>query len=1125
LKNHVIWQRFIITAIILILLPWGWSGHAAADTISRLVLSTNAATMEVGDTYTMTATAIYVSGLTTDVTIDTDWSSQDPTIATVYTGTISAKAQGSDLITASYNGKTVVVNVTVNKKIRSLTKNKTSESMRVGQTDQITLMATYTDGTTANVTNKADEWSSSNDSVATVTDGLITGVGTGNAIITAKYGTQVATISVDIDKVLRLDLVQNNIAQTNTSLKVGTHSQFQLMALFDNGDYEDISSKATWSSDTDSIAYAYKGLITAYNSGETTITASYGTKSVKLVVDVDVTKRLVADPTEIFMHVNKTAPIALTAFYADGSKEDVTTKAKWDSDNYEVATVANGIVTAFSNGKASISASYGGKTTTVAVDVDMARKLELDSSIIQLSANKNSSTNKKTATLTATYADGTVEDVTYRAAWSSDNEAVAIVNKGNISAITSGEAVITAAFGLNSTKLVVDVDVAKSLTLNKTSLSLRSGKSESLVLTATLADGSALDVTDKADWSVDNESVAYVVNGNITAVSTGQAVITAKYGAKTATITVQVEMPTRLEVDKTDLFLNVNDKHQAQLLSYFSGSNDAVDVTQQAEWSSANESVVSVSGGLITGISMGQATITGKYGGKTVSVTVDLATPRKLSADQSILDLRSGVTVQSVITATYANGGTSDVTGIVTWSSDNADVASVNMGSITANKVGHANITAAYGGKTVAIVVNVDQPTILSANIQTLQLQAGDTNQIILTGTYGDKSTDNSISDKAVWKTSNAAIADVKNGLIVAIDTGAATITASYGDRTVTIKVMIGEVSTLTVNSAKVVLKAGETFSATLSALFKDGTQKPVTGEAVWTSSSDKIAKVNGGIIKAVDTGKAIITVSYGGQTETIEVQVDTAAKLSLNSKLVVMNNNATVQLVLTATHTDLTTEDVTSKADWKTSSDSVADVSAGGLITSYSYGKAKITATYGGKSLTVPVEVNVASKLYFTKKSLTLKSGQQQKLVLMAVFSDKSERDVTADAEWSTSAYKIADVDNGTVTAIAFGKATITAKYNGKQVTIPVVVDELKYLKVSVKKLSLKVGESKQVNAIATYTDGSTGDVTTQALWTSPKELIAEAQDGMIIANGTGTVMITCKFAGKTTTLQVTVN
>ncbi|WP_248928291.1 Ig-like domain-containing protein [Paenibacillus hamazuiensis] len=1107
MKNRLYRRWGSVVTIIAML--FGLCGQAwAADEISRLVLSKNDLSLEIGDTYQLSATAIYVSGATENVTIKTDWQSSTPTVAGAYAGVITAKAEGTAIITATYSGKTVVVNVTVDKKVRSLTKNKTASSLRAGASDQITLMATYTDGTTANVTSKAD-WSTSNDGVATVSDGLITGVSSGTATVTAKYGSQVVTVAVEVDPVRRLDP-----DKTDLILKVGGTQQIKLMALFDNGDYEDIADKAEWSSNKENIADAFKGLITAYGTGEATITAQYGSKTASIVVSVDVAKRLDADQSDLFLRTNDSQQIKLTAVYADGTSDDVTAKATWSSDNEDVAGVDEGKVTGYSSGKATVTASYGGKSTTINVDVETPRKLEMDVTSIQLKTG-----NTAKIKLTATYADGTKEDVTQRASWTSDNEAVAYANKGTVTAYKAGEATITAKFGTASVQAVVDVDVARSLTLNKKSVSLRSGQSEQLTLTAILADGSKQDVTAEAEWSVDQEDVASVTNGKITTYGSGQATVTAKYGEKSAVATVVVELARKLELDATDVYLKENGSKQLKLTATFEDGT-AEDVTGKADWSTDNGNVASVNKGQITGNKMGQAVVTAKYGDKTVTVTVDVATPRKLTVSKTSLDLRAGGTEQLTVTALYADGTTADVTDKAAWSVDNEDIALASKGKVTGYKSGKAVVTAAYGSRTAAVQVEVDQATTIAASKTKLNLQAGDTEQVTVTVTYPDGTTED-VTQKAEWSSKAASVADVKKGLISALDRGSATITAKYGDKTATVTVTVGEVSGLTISESKLVLQEGQSATVTLTAAFKDGKQKNVTDEAEWGTSSDKIAKVTSGTIKAYGSGKATITARYGDRSETVEVEVDMASKLSANTKLLVLEKNGQFQLVVTAMNSSLESEDVTEKAQWKTNNDKVADVTLG-MVTAYGSGKATITASYGGKSVTVPVEVEVAQKLAFNKRIVYLKSGSEETLTLTATFADGTTKDVTSAAEWTSSNYTTVDVNQGTVSGVQYGKATVSAKYGGKRAFLQVTVDELKYLKASDKKLTLSVNDTKQVKLTATYKDGSEAEVNSQAAWKSTNDKVADVKDGLITVYGKGTASITAKYGGKTVSIVV---
>ena len=136
----------------------------------------------------------------------------------------------------------------------------------------------------------------------------------------------------------------------------------------------------------------------------------------------------------------------------------------------------------------------------------------------------------------ATTADGELT-------WSSSNQNVATVNRnGKITAINEGTAIITATLdnGNKDTCLVTvtpKITEATAISLNKTSLSLEVGNSETL--TATISPSNATDKT--ITWTSSNITVATVENGKITAKAEGTAIITAKtINDKTVTCTVTV---------------------------------------------------------------------------------------------------------------------------------------------------------------------------------------------------------------------------------------------------------------------------------------------------------------------------------------------------------------------------------------------------------------------------------------------------------------------------------------------------------------------------------------------------------------------------------------------------------
>lgn len=84
--------------------------------------------------------------------------------------------------------------------------------------------------------------------------------------------------------------------------------------------------------------------------------------------------------------------------------------------------------------------------------------------------------------------------------------------------------------------------------------------------------------------------------------------------------------------------------------------------------------------------------------------------------------------------------------------------------------------------------------------------------------------------------------------------------------------------------------------------------------------------------------------------------------------------------------------------------------------------------------------------------------------------------------------------------------------------------VDTLKYLQTDEVALNLKAGQLAKVTATATYKDESEKDVSKPAVWSSSRIVVATVKDGNIKAQGKGKAVITVKYAGKMTKIQVTV-
>ncbi|MGG2197972.1 Ig-like domain-containing protein [Paenibacillus validus] len=843
-------------------------------------------------------------------------------------------------------------------------------------------------------------------------------------------------------------------------------------------------------------------------------TSAFGSVSVRAQEQIS---SLVLNKNELSLEVGATAALTATAVYVSGTTENVTVKTEWNSGDPDVASVYAGSVTAKKEGKAVITSTYMGKTVIVNVDVTKrVRSLIKDKQLIELRQGQS-----EQIKLTAYYDDGTSEDVTAKSDWNIDNGSIATVVNGNVTGQSSGRTSITAKYNNQQVTVPVYVEIVKRVDPEKTQVSLLLNDTESVKLFATYPDGSVEDVSDKADWESDDETVADVIKGKITGYGPGQATIKAAYGTKSTTIKVDVDQAMKIALDQQSLFMKKNATEQLKLVAtYPDGSSE--DITGRAEWSSTDEDVVYVIKGKLSANESGEATVSAKYGNKTVTTRVDVDVPRRLELSKEDLALKTGESEQVTLQATYADGTEEDVTGQAEWKSDSAGTADVSGGKITAYKAGRATITAKYGGKSVSLDLSVDVPTKLVPSVKAVNFQAGSSEQVTLKAVYVD-GREEDVTSRAEWSTAAADIAEVKRGLITGVGTGATTIKAQFGTRSIAIPVSVGVLKTLTADKTLLILKKHEAYTIKLTATYTDGTSLDVVQDAQWSTSNANAATVEQGVITAEGAGEAKVTGSFGGKSVTVTVQVDTANKLTAAPSMLAFDLGETKVIALTATDGSGVSKNVTAEAEWKSGDEKVVQV-VNGVVTPVSRGKTTITAAFGGKTVSIPVEIGVVQSLEVDRKFISTKKGQSVQITLTALLSDGTKKDVTDQGVWRSSSYKIVDVAGGWVTAVDSGTATVLVSFGGKTVSIPVEVDKLKYLKTNEVAVEMKKGETLQMKAVATFFDGTEEDVTVEGLWSSTNIRIADVKDGTIKATGKGKATVTVTYAKKKTTIVVNV-
>ncbi len=293
-----------------------------------------------------------------------------------------------------------------------------------------------------------------------------------------------------------------------------------------------------------------------------------------------------------------------------------------------------------------------------------------------------------------------------------------------------------------------------------------------------------------------------------------------------------------------------------------------------------------------------------------------------------------------------------------------------------------------------------------------------------------------------------------------------------------------------------------------------------------WTSDDESIAKVNSsGKVTAVKSGSTLIRGTYTVSDITYEARCTVTVSDRVNpTSLTLSKTTLTLEKDKTASLSVIYKPDNTTEKGitWKSDNTKVATVDKNGKVTAVAKGTATITATSSSASgvkatCKVTVTDHTLTDITLSKTSLSLEKGSSETITVSYTPSDtNSSKTIT----WTTSDSKVATVDkNGKVTAVAAGKATITATsaVNGvKAKTCEVTVTDHTLISIALSKtsLSLEKGNSETLSVSYTPSDTNSSKAIT---WTTSDDKVATVdKNGKVTAVAKGTATITATSAVK---------
>jgi trimeric autotransporter adhesin len=410
-----------------------------------------------------TAIGTYTDSSAQNLTAQVQWSSSDPTVATVsnalgYDGLGVGLNPGSVTISATLGGISASTVLTVTPAtLVSIGVTPANPSIASGLTSQFMATGVYTDNSTQDLTATV-AWTSSDPTVASISNasashGLATGVGPGAVTITAASGSVSRTTGLTVTPAT---LVSIALIPANPSIANGTQQQFAATGTYTDASTHDVTMAVTWSSSdgtvaTISNASGSNGLATSVSQGSVTITGTLATISgaTGLTVTPAALVSIAVIPANASIANGTGQQFAATGTYTDNSTQPLTTSVSWSSSDTTVASISNatgsnGLANSAGQGTATITATLGTISGSTGLTVTPATLVSI--AITPISPAVTDGTTQQ-FTATGTYTDSSTQNLTASVTWASSDTTIASVSNA------AGSSGLAKATGVGTTSI------------------------------------------------------------------------------------------------------------------------------------------------------------------------------------------------------------------------------------------------------------------------------------------------------------------------------------------------------------------------------------------------------------------------------------------------------------------------------------------------------------------------------------------------------------------------------------------------------------------------------------------------------------------------------------------------
>ncbi len=692
-------------------------------TLTSITISPSLFSIASGQTKQLKALGVFSDGTSQDLTNQATWASVAGGTASVgATGLVTGVSQGSTSITATLGSTSGSATATVTAALlNSIVVSPSTASIATGQTQAFAANGIFSDGSSTDMTDSVS-WSSGSTNFASINaTGLATGVSAGSATITASAGAVSGSATLTVTPAV---LVSVDISPDGETIPIGGQLQLALTGTYSDSTTQTLTN-VTWTSSDSTLASVdpVTGIVTGVansNGNPVTIVGSANgqTDTTTVYVTSAIPESLTLTPAAASIASGTTLQYAVNATFSDGSIQPLTAGLTWSSTSTAAAGIsASGLATGIAPGQTTITVTSGSLTGSAVLTVTPAT---LTAVVVVPTSPTVGINGNVQFTATGIFSDGSTQDVTSLATWSSSAANVALINNAGLTTgLTEGTSTITADYeGVSGTStLTVSVATLVSITITPANPIVPPHSHLQMTAIGNFSDGTEVPLSG-VSWHTTSARYAMISGSGLlrSKKATNQAVsVYARLNGITGqtSLTITSMKVATLQLTPQNATIAAGTTMPFKLIGTFSDGHTTVDLSNSARWQTSNyHNAVIFNSGVVEGISSGSVTITATWGGlapATTSLAASNATIQSVTVTPNDPTIILGAPIQFAATGLFSDGSTQDITTISSWTSSAPAIAIVGKtGQAWSASHGQANINASFKGTSGSTILTVN---------------------------------------------------------------------------------------------------------------------------------------------------------------------------------------------------------------------------------------------------------------------------------------------------------------------------------------------------------------------------------------------------------------------------------